>query len=81
MEIQQNYAEMNVSAEIDFRFQGFFTKLKRQKVRADSILVKFVRISTRIRVGSEDADLVNSHMGRIYLKDPGGPPQTGGFQC
>ena len=44
MENQQNYAEMNVSAEIDFRFQGFFTKLKRQKVRADSILVKTLPI-------------------------------------
>ena len=60
MENQQNYAEMNVSAEISTNFQGEFKILKRKKVRADCILSQFVKIFTQIWVRSAAADLVNS---------------------
>ena len=60
MENQQNYAEMDVSAEISTNFQGKFTRLKNKKVRADSILVQFVRIPNGYPLDPAAAALDNS---------------------
>ena len=61
---------MNVSAVIDFRFQGFKIKLKNKKVIADCILVQFPIFRDSNRSPSESREGSKFPDGENMVRDP-----------